>query len=223
MNMHPMPPPGPRPVSTGGAGSARPPCRRSPRSRRDSRGPAGSHRTSVRTVPPTRAPAHRGRQSLQGPIRDDGNAERALAPVGLRYENPLNGPGRPRRWPVLRPVGQRGLLGGKQHRPAVDSGRLAARVDLRDPPHAHQGLRAGAEHELLQIPDSRQVSCLRRREDALPQSPYFVLGPLPVNRQPGGGIVFRSVHHQASNLPFSSGSCSIWPSQAHLATSAPGA
>ena len=48
-------------------------------------------------------------------------------------------------------------------------------------------------------------SCLRRREDALPQPPYFVLSPLPVNRQPGKGIAFRSVHHQVSNLPFSSG------------------
>ena len=147
-----MPPPGRRRGSTGGAGCARPPCRRSPRSRRGSRGPAESHRTSVRTAPPTQAPAHRGRHGLQGPVRDDGNAERALTPVGLRYEHPLDGPGLPRSGTVLHPVGQLGLDWGKQRGLAVDAGRLAARVDLRHPPHAHQSVRAGAEHELLQIP-----------------------------------------------------------------------
>ncbi len=88
---------------------------------------------------------------------------------------------------------------------------------------AEPGLQQSASwrSELLQVPGSCQVSCLCRREDALPQSPYVVLGPLPVNRQPASRIVFRSVHHQVSNLPFSSGSSSIESSQAHLATSAP--
>ena len=76
---------------------------------------------------------------------------------------------------MLHPVGQLGLLLGQHHDLAVDPGRLAASVDLRHPPHAHQRVAAGAEHQLLQIPDLLQVPCLRRREDPLPQPPYVVL------------------------------------------------
>src|SRR5215211_3343768 len=35
--------------------------------------------------------------------------------------------------------------------------------------------------------------CLRRREDALPQTPYVVLDLLPIDRQPVGDLVLRSV------------------------------
>ena len=160
-------------------------------------------------------------KSLQGPVRDDGNPERALTSAGLRYEHPPDRLRFPRPGPVLHPVGQLGLLGSKQHGLAVDPGRLAARVDLRHPPHAHQSVRAGTEHELLQIPDLGQVSCLRCREDTLPQTPYVILGPLPVDRPPAGDVVLRSVHHEVSNLPFGSGPVSFGSSQAHLATSAP--
>ena len=46
------------------------------------------------------------------------------------------------------------------------------------------------------------------REDALPQTPYVVFDPLPVDRQPVEIVVLRSVHHGdavASNVPIGSG------------------
>ena len=54
-----------------------------------------------------------------------------------------------------------------------------------------------------------QVPCLRRREDPLPQPPYVVLDPPPVDGLPVQDIVLRSVHHHVSaavsNLPLGSG------------------
>ena len=49
------------------------------------------------------------------------------------------------------------------------------------PPHTQQCVGAGAEHQLLQIPGLGQVPCLRRHEDALPQTPYVVLDLLPID------------------------------------------
>jgi hypothetical protein len=40
-------------------------------------------------------------------------------------------------------------------------------------------------------------SCLRRREDSLPQTPYFTLDHPPVDRQPIKGFVLWSVHPDA--------------------------
>ena len=59
MNKHPTPPSGPRPAPTPATGCARSTWNRWRRSRRDSHGPGGSHRTSARTVPPIRVPARR--------------------------------------------------------------------------------------------------------------------------------------------------------------------
>ena len=150
-------------------------------------------------------------------------------PVGLRYVHPLDRPGLSRLRPVLHPVGQLGLLRGSQRDLAVDAGRLAASVDLRDPPHADQRVGAGAEHQLLQIADLVQVPCLCRREDPLPQTPYVILGLLPVDRQPVGDSSsgpFTTARPAACAVacptcPSVPGSISIASSQAHLATSAP--
>ena len=156
-------------------------------------------------------------EGLQGPVRDDGNAERALTPVGLRYEHPLDGLGFPRLGPVLHPVGQLGLLGGKQRGLAVDPGRLAARVDLRDPPHAHQGVRAGAEHELLQIPGlARSPACVAvkmrcRRRRTSSSARCQSIDSQPVTSSSGPFTM------QVSNLPFGSGS-----SQHRVLTGSPG-
>jgi hypothetical protein len=40
-----------------------------------------------------------------------------------------------------------------------------------------------------------EVSCLRCREDPLPQTPYVVLHSAPVDRRPVADLVLRSVHH----------------------------
>jgi hypothetical protein len=52
------------------------------------------------------------------------------------------------------------------------------------------------------------------REDALPQTPYVGLNPLPVNQQPIEIVVLRSVHHGGavvSNVPIGSGAFSHRP------------
>ena len=134
-------------------------------------------------------------QGLQRPVGDHRNAERSLTPVGLRYEHPLDGLGFPRFSAAVQPVGQLGLRLWQQRRLAVDARRLAASIDLRHPPHAQQRVGAGAEHQLLQIADLGQVPCLRRREDPLPQTPYVVLDLVPIDRQPVGDLVLRSVRH----------------------------
>ena len=40
-----------------------------------------------------------------------------------------------------------------------------------------------------------EVTCLRCREDPLPQTPYVVLGGPPIDRVPIKEVVLRSVHH----------------------------
>ena len=112
------------------------------------------------------------RQGLQRPVGDHGNPERAAAPVALGHIHPLDRTRRPRLGAVLHPVGQFGLLRRGHHDLPVHPGRLAASVELRHPPHRHQSVAAGAEHQLLQIPDLLQVPIPRRREDPLPQPPY---------------------------------------------------
>ena len=160
-----------------------------PRSRHGSRGRAGIRRTSARTGPPTQAPA-RSAPGPEGPCRrsrecragDGARCSWAHTPAG-----PAGASTRPRRAAASRP--DRPSPG--QHDHAVDPGRLAASVDLRHPPHAHQRVAAGTEHQLLQVADLLQVPGLRCREDPLPQPPYVLLdlaasprGPSPGNRPP---------------------------------------
>jgi hypothetical protein len=95
---------------------------------------------------------------------------------------------------VLQPGGHVGLFPAREHDAPVDPGRLAASVDLRDPPHAHQRVAAGAEHQFLQAADLLQVPGLRCREDPLPQPPYVLLGLAPVDLVPFQEAVLRSVH-----------------------------
>src|SRR4029450_3054600 len=79
---------------------------------------------------------------------------------------------------LLRPrVGHPALVLAQHHHLAVAPGRLAASIDLRHPPHAHQRAAAGPEHQLLQIPDPLQIPCLGRREDPLPPPPHVLLDP----------------------------------------------
>ena len=142
------------------------------------------------------------RQGLKRPVGDHGNPEPAPFPVCLRDEHPLDRPGLPRSRAVLQPGGHIGLLPARQHDPPVNPGRLAASIDLRHPPHAHQRVRAGPEHQLLQVADLLQVPRLTRREDPLPQPPY-------VCSQPGDqstasqstSIALRSVHPRCPTCP----------------------
>ena len=134
-------------------------------------------------------------QSLEASVSDHGNSERALFSIRLGDIHPLDGLGFPRGRAMLDPVGQLGLFLGQQDDFSVNTRRLAAGVDLRDPPHTRECVGAGAEYQLLQVPDLGQVSCLRRRKDALPQTPYVVLDLPPVDRRPVGDLVLRSVRH----------------------------
>ena len=134
------------------------------------------------------------RQGLQCPVGDHGNPEPAPFSVCLRDVNPPDGAGLPRGRAVLQPGGHGGLLPAREHDPPVNPGRLAASIDLRHPAHAHQSARTGPEHQPLQATDLLQVPCLTCREDPLPQPPYVVLGPGPVNRVPVRNAALRSVH-----------------------------
>jgi site-specific DNA recombinase len=138
------------------------------------------------------------RQGLQRPVGDHGNPEPAAAPVALGHIHPLDSTRRPRLGLVLRPAGQIGLVCGRHHHLAVDPGRLAASILLRHPPHAHQRVRAGAEHQLLQIADLGKVPCPRRREDPLPQPPYVLLDLAPIHGVPVQRLVLGSVHHDTA-------------------------
>jgi hypothetical protein len=60
---------------------------------------------------------------------------------------------------VLQPVRHLGPLLCLHHDLAVDPGRQAARVELRHPPHRHQRVAAGTQHQLLKIADLLQVPC----------------------------------------------------------------
>ena len=85
------------------------------------------------------------RQGLKRPVGDHGNPEAATPPVALGHIHPPDRQGPPRGRAVLEPGGHVGLLPARQHDAPVDPGRLAASVDLRDPPHAHQRVAAGPE------------------------------------------------------------------------------
>src|ERR1700752_2436442 len=76
---------------------------------------------------------------------------------------------------VLDPVDQLHLGLGGQHDLAVDACGQTTGVALGHPPHAHQSVGAGAEHQPLQPADLREVPGLRRREDPLAQPPYLSL------------------------------------------------
>ena len=69
---------------------------------------------------------------------------------------------------VLHPVDQIGLLLRLHDPHTIDPGRLAASIDLRDPPHRNECVAARTEHQLLQVADPLQVPFPRRREDPLP-------------------------------------------------------
>ena len=80
----------------------------------------------------------------------------------------LYGPGRKRHTPEPRYTLQRitaGVFDRQLRAWADDARRLSASIDLRDPPHTHKRVRAGTEHQLLQVTDPFEVPCLRRRED----------------------------------------------------------
>ena len=163
------------------------------------------------------------RQGLQRPVGDHGNPQAAPFPARFRDEHPLDRPGPPRGRAALQPGRHVGFLPACQHDPPVDPGRLAASVDLRHPPHAHQSGRTGPEHQLLQITDPSQVPRLRRREDPLPQTPYVILGLAPIHGIPARRNVLRSVHHHRGiqlahrfRCP-----CPSSLSRAHLTASAP--
>jgi len=108
--------------------------------------------------PPTRVPGHRGRRLARALSAMTGIPSGRRRPLAFGTNTPLTGrvhtalpvlhPSRP-----ARPSGRRAARSCRRLRPSP-----AARVDLRDPPHAQQGVRTGAEHELLQIPGSCQVS-----------------------------------------------------------------
>jgi hypothetical protein len=159
-------------------------------------------------------------QSLKTSVGNHGNSELALSPIGFPDVHTLDGVWSPRVGPVLQPVDQVSPGLWQQRDLTVDPGRRAPSVDLRYSPDADLRVGVGAEHQLLQIPDFCQVSCLRCREDSLPQTSYVLLGLSPINRRPVQEFVVRSVHHNearastsaasvdivmASNLPFGSG------------------
>jgi hypothetical protein len=137
------------------------------------------------------------RHGLQRPVGDHRDTERAPLPCAapLRDIHPPDRAGRPRFGLALHPAGQVSLsLRGQRHLP-VDARRHAASIDFRHPPHADQRVRAGPEHQLLQVADPFQVPRLRRREDPLPQPPYVALRREPSHALPAPGPVLRSVHH----------------------------
>jgi hypothetical protein len=163
------------------------------------------------------------RQGLQRPVGDHGNPQAAPFPARFRDEHPLDGQGPPRGRAVLQPGSHIGFLPACQHDPPVDPCRLAASVDLRYPPHAHQSARAGPEHQLLQVADPFEVPRLRCREDPLPQTPYGLLGCTPAHSVPARMAILRSVHHHRGvqlahrfRCP-----CPSSLSRAHLTASAP--
>src|SRR6266568_7830434 len=143
-------------------------------------------------------------------VDDHGNTERTLFSVRLRDVHALDGLSGDG-VSAAHSVGQHGLPGGTYHDLAVNACRLATSVELGHPPHAHERVGAGPKHQLLQIADLLEVPCLRCREDALPQTPYFPLDSGPVDRPPIEIAALRSVHQRghavlAPNLSFGSGS-----------------
>ncbi|ETZ98622.1 hypothetical protein I546_6882 [Mycobacterium kansasii 732] len=94
---------------------------------------------------------------MQRPIGDHGNPEAAPFSVALRNEHPLDRSRSPRVGVALQPGGHLGLFPSREHDPAVDPGRLAASVELGDPPHTQQSVCVGTQHQLLQITDPLEV------------------------------------------------------------------
>ena len=133
------------------------------------------------------------RQGLKRPVGDHGNPEPATAPVALRHIHPPDGQGPPPAAPRCSQAAS-SAFSRLPARSAVDPGRPAASVDLRHPPHAHQSVAAGAEHQLLQVADLSQVPGLRCREDPPSQTPYVLFDLAPVHSVPVEAIVLRSVH-----------------------------
>ena len=81
----------------------------------------------------------------------------------------------------MHPVGQLCLRRRGEHHLAVHARRQTTGVALGHPPHAEQRVGARPEHQLLQAADPCEVPRLRRREDPLPQPPYVILHPPPIN------------------------------------------
>ena len=142
--------------------------------------------SAARTVPPTRVPA-RCDPAWCTRSTITGIPSGRCFPLRLRDVHPLDRPGLPRCVRGAAP-GQPTLpWPGGQHDLPVDARRLAASVELRDPPHADQRVRPAAQHQLLQVADPLEVPGLRRLEDPLPQPPYVVLDWAPVDRRPSRG------------------------------------
>jgi len=78
---------------------------------------------------------------LQHPVNDHGNSERSPAAL-LRDVHPPDRTGLPRFGVALHPVGHFSLHRREQHHLPVHARGLAASIELRDPPHAHQRVSA---------------------------------------------------------------------------------
>ena len=157
--------------------------------------PAGPEAIRPRLEPGLPLRFQRGRrQGLKHPVSDHRNPGRAAAPVALGHIHPLDGQGPPPGRAVLQPGRHIGFLLAGEHDAPVDPGRPAASADLRHPPHAHQSVTAGTEHQLLQIADPGKVPGLRCREDPPPQTPYVFLSLAPVHTVPVQASVLGSVH-----------------------------
>jgi hypothetical protein len=146
----------------------------------------------------------RGRGVHRGAYR---NAEWTPLASCLRDEHPAHRHRDPRRRPLLNPAGQlTSRLRPQRHR-AVDTGRVPTGILLRDPPHRHQSVGLASQHQPLQTADLTQLPIPRRREDPLPQTPYFLLGCAPINQvqssRPFSGP-FTAIVVAASNLPIGS-------------------
>jgi hypothetical protein len=73
---------------------------------------------------------------------------------------------------------------------AVHTRRQTTGVGLGHPPHAQERVGARPHHQLLQVADPCEVPRVRRREDPLPQPPYVILDPPPVDGVPVKGASF---------------------------------
>ena len=128
-------------------------------------------------------------------VEDHRNPERALLAARLGDVHPPDRHRLERLGVLLHPVDQLHLGLRGQHDLAVHACRQTTGVALRHPPHAHQRVRARAEHQLLQPADPLKVPRLRCREDPLPQPPYVRLRAPPVNLAPTLSVVLWSTHH----------------------------
>jgi hypothetical protein len=99
---------------------------------------------------------------------------------------------------LLDPPGQFHPIWPPQCGAAVHPRGPSPLVDLRDPTGSDQRVRPGPQHQPLQAAHLAVLARPRRREDALPQAPYFRLGPAPVNLVPVLAQVPRSVHRHHS-------------------------